>query len=148
MRSSQRCSESFSCPEKYRRTMSFVLPLLAPAAALDAAFAFGLVLSTLAFSAFGSDFGCSGSASAAAVSPRSSLNWSFLSSRKASFQRSSLWRACWAFFFLAPKKKKKKGLVITGGCDGGGGQGKKRRGRNPVFFTNRERGGVGEGGGC
>src|SRR2546423_2638798 len=125
MRSTQRCSESFSCPEKYRRTISFVLPLLSPVVAPDLAFALGLALSILAFSGFG---GSGFSVSEAVFSLRSSLNWSFLSSRKACLQRSSLWRASWAFSFSGPKAKNKKGFGINEGCDAGGDLVKKHRG--------------------
>src|SRR5213080_1053182 len=104
MRSSHRCSESFSCEEKYSLTSKPTLPLTVAAdffaagaldlaeAALPLAFSadFPLDLTGAAF-ASGSGSGLL-TVSTPALSGRSSLYCNFLSRRKACLQPSSLCR--------------------------------------------------------
>src|SRR5438034_7319254 len=104
MRSSHRCSESFSCEEKYSLTSKPTLPLAA-AAGFSAGDALGFAEAAfpLAFSAaFPLDFSAAGDFGAGsglervsmpALSGRSSLYCNFLSSRKAWRQPSSLCRS-------------------------------------------------------
>src|SRR3979490_2036113 len=99
MRSNQRCSESFSCEEKYRRTRRLTFPLAAGdgfsgGGALDLAeVALPLVFSAafpLDFSGGGALTAGSGleGVSVAALSGRSNLYCNFLSRRNACFQPS------------------------------------------------------------
>src|SRR5258707_3341382 len=101
MRSSQRCSESFSCEEKYRRTSRLTFPFAAgdgfsaggalalEEAALPLAFsaAFPLDFSRRALFATSPGSEC---VSAAAPSGRASLGFNFLSKAKARLQPSQL----------------------------------------------------------
>src|SRR6267154_5783025 len=101
IRSSQRCSESFSCEEKYSRTSKLTFPLTAPVffsagGALDLAeaplplgFSAALPFDFSGGAVFTTGSGLEG-VSAAALSGRSSLYCSFLSRRKACLQPSSL----------------------------------------------------------
>src|SRR5713226_7957212 len=87
MRSSQRCSESFSWPEKYRRTNSFTGPLFSFSASsdLDGDLDFDFAFAGLGFSALARSALATASLVASGCS-RSSLYWSFLSRRKVCFQ--------------------------------------------------------------
>src|SRR5712691_10713509 len=101
MRSSQRCSESFSCEEKYSRTSRLTFPLAAgDVFSLDASLDLGEdALALVSSAAFPFDFSAAaalatgsglGGASPTALSGRSSLYCNFLSRRKACLQPSNL----------------------------------------------------------